>query len=131
MIVADASVVAGAVLPSDRLPSWELLTITDEELVAPHVMPAEVTQVLRRTLLAGVISAETGARAHLEVVTLPTLLVPYAPYAERVWQLRQNLTAYDAWYVAAAEAFDIPLATLDRRLTRATGPRCRFLVPPG
>jgi predicted nucleic acid-binding protein len=55
--------------------------------------------------------------------------VPFAPFAERVWELRRNITSYDAWYVAVAEAFDLPLATLDRRLSRASEPSCRFLTP--
>lgn len=61
---------------------------------------------------------------------LDIALVPFAPFAERIWELRHNLTSYDAWYVAAAEELDLPVATLDRRLTTATGPRCAFLLPP-
>ena len=56
-------------------------------------------------------------------------LFPYEPFASRAWELRRNLTAYDGWYVALAEALELPLATLDRHLARATGPRCRFLKP--
>ena len=55
----------------------------------------------------------------------------FAPVAERVWQLRHVLTSYDAWYVAVAEAVDLPLATLDTRLTRANGHACAFLLPRG
>jgi len=51
--------------------------------------------------------------------------------AERVWELRANLSSYDAWYVAVAELADVPLATMDLRLARATGPQCEFLLPPG
>jgi predicted nucleic acid-binding protein len=53
----------------------------------------------------------------------------FEPFAGRVWELRRNLTSYDAWYVAVAEALDLPLATLDRRLGRATGTSCRVRVP--
>lgn len=56
-------------------------------------------------------------------------LLPFAPFAERVRELRANVTSYDAWYVAVAEAVDLPLATLDRRLAQADGARCRFLAP--
>ncbi|MXY05905.1 MAG: type II toxin-antitoxin system VapC family toxin [Gammaproteobacteria bacterium] len=56
-------------------------------------------------------------------------MFPFAPFAERVWALRGNLTGYDAWYVAVAERFECPLLTLDRKLSRATGPMCEFLVP--
>ena len=55
---------------------------------------------------------------------------PFAPFAERVWVLRANLTSYDAWYVALAEALDCPFATLDRKLGRAHGPRCEIILPP-
>lgn len=57
-------------------------------------------------------------------------LFPFAPFAGRIWALRENLTSYDAWYVALAEALDCPLATLDRKLSRASGPRCDVLAPP-
>ena len=56
-------------------------------------------------------------------------LFPFAPFAERVWALRHNLTCYDAWYVAVAEAIGCPLVTLDRRLSLAPGPTCRIVVP--
>lgn len=56
-------------------------------------------------------------------------LFPFAPFAERVWALRHNLTCYDAWYVAVAEAMGCPLVTLDRRLSLAPGPTCRIVVP--
>ncbi len=58
-------------------------------------------------------------------------LLPFAPFEERIWELRHNLTAYDAWYVAVAEALDCPLVTLDIRLSRAPGPTCAFITPPG
>ena len=54
---------------------------------------------------------------------------PFAPFAHRIWTLRETVTTYDAWYVAIAEALDAPLATRDRRLARASGPTWRFLVP--
>jgi predicted nucleic acid-binding protein len=54
----------------------------------------------------------------------------YEPIAERVWTLRDNLTAYDASYAALAETLELPLVTLDRRVARASGPRCDFRLPP-
>src|SRR6185295_10430971 len=56
-------------------------------------------------------------------------LVPFGPFAERVWELRSHVTSYDAWSIAVAEELDLPLATLDRPLAAAPGPRCRFLLP--
>ena len=60
---------------------------------------------------------------------LPVALLPYDSVAARVWELRHNVTPYDAWYVALAEGLDCELATLDGNLSRAPGPRCRFLTP--
>ena len=87
--------------------------------------------VLRRAALAGDISHDAAALAHADLVALRVTLFPYAPFAQRVWELRANVTAYDAWYVAVAEALDSELATVDQRLSRASGCRCAFLTPPG
>ena len=54
----------------------------------------------------------------------------YVPVASRAWELRDDLTLYDAWYVALAELLDVQVVTLDARLTRAPGPTCRFVLPP-
>ena len=64
-----------------------------------------------------------------DLARLPIDLYPFEPVAQRVWELRDTVSAYDAWYVALAEALDVPLATLDTRLAKAPGPRCAFLVP--
>ncbi|HVR30757.1 MAG TPA: type II toxin-antitoxin system VapC family toxin [Thermoanaerobaculia bacterium] len=69
------------------------------------------------------------ATAAHEDLCLEIALFPFEPFAARVWELRRNLTSYDSWYVAVAEALELPFASLDRRLSRATGPRCRFLLP--
>jgi predicted nucleic acid-binding protein len=53
----------------------------------------------------------------------------FEPFSQRVWELRHNVTSYDGWYVALAEALNLPLATLDGRLAKADGPKCRFLTP--
>ena len=72
---------------------------------------------------------ERRARLALaDLVDLPLTRAPHAALLERCWQLRSNLTPYDAAYVALAEAFDCPLLTADVRLSRATGPRCHVEV---
>lgn len=93
-------------------------------------MPVEVANILRRAALAGRVTDDVAALAHADLVTLRVELFPYAPVADRVWQLRGGVTAYDAWYVALAESLDAPLVTLDERLARAAGPRCSFKTPP-
>lgn len=93
-------------------------------------MPVETANVLHRSALAGEISADTASLAHRDLLSLRLELFPYSACAERVWELRPDVTAYDAWYVALAETLDVSLATLDAKLSRAAGPRCAFLLPP-
>ena len=69
-----------------------------------------------------------AAQAHADLLDLRVNLLLYGPFGPRVWELRSTLTAYDAWYVAVAEAVESPLATLDLRMSRAPGPRCAFRV---
>jgi predicted nucleic acid-binding protein len=92
-------------------------------------MPVEVASILRRAAARGDISADAAALAHADLLALRVDLFPYEPFAPRVWELRDNITAYDAWYVALAEALGAKLATLDGALCRASGPRCGFLTP--
>jgi len=104
--------------------------IAEGSLTGPELVLVEVTNVLRRLEQTGEISRLEAASAHRDMLRLDLELFAFAPFAARVWELRSNLSSYDAWYVAMAEAFDCPLATLDRRLVRATGPHCDFLTPP-
>jgi predicted nucleic acid-binding protein len=89
-------------------------------------MPVEAANILRVAALAGDISQGVASLAHTDLLALPVELFPYEPFAPRGWELRGYVTAYDGWYVALAEALAARLVTLDRRLTRATGPRCAF-----
>jgi predicted nucleic acid-binding protein len=100
-----------------------------EPLSAPHLMPVETANILRRSV-GGPISADAAALAHMDLLDLRVELFPYAPFASRVWQLRDTVTPHDAWYVALAEFLGATLATLDLRLARASGPRCDFVTPP-
>ncbi len=129
-VVVDASAVVAALVDSGPDGRWAGKQLIREGLVAPHLMPVEVANILRRAVLAGDLSVDTAALAHEDLVQLRVELFPYEPHARRVWQLRENLTAYDAWYVALAETLAAPLITLDHRLARAHGPRCDFRLPP-
>ncbi len=128
-LIADASVVVAWLLGGTP-GSWAEELMSSDDLTAPHVMPVEVAHVLRADSLAGRLSTEAASLAHHYLGLLRVSLFPYSPVAHRVWELRSNVTAYDAWYVALAEMLGAPLATLDMRLARATGPRCEFLTPP-
>ena len=128
-LVIDASVVVSALTDLED-GAWARSVIDQHELRAPHLMPAEVVHSLRRTAMMGRLPQETVARAHDDLLTLIVELFPYEPLARRVWELRENVTPYDAWYVALAEELGVGLATLDRRLAQAVGPRCEFVTPP-
>ena len=99
-------------------------------LAGPELVLAEATNILRRLERAGAISRLEANSAFRDLLRLDMELFPFAPYADRVWALRSNLTSYDAWYVALAEALDCPLLTLDRKLGHASGSRCRIILPP-
>jgi predicted nucleic acid-binding protein len=75
--------------------------------------------------------ADVAALAHADLLDLQVELFGYAPFAARVWELRGNLTCYDAWCVALAEFLGSPVATLDVRLATAAGRGCAFETPPG
>jgi predicted nucleic acid-binding protein len=93
-------------------------------------MPAEVTNIVRRSLMNGLITSDVASLALADLSAIRVELFAFDPFASRVWELRDNVTSYDAWYVALAEAMLAPLATLDDRLSRAVGPRCEFVVRP-
>jgi len=128
-LVIDAGVVVAALVDGGPTGDWAVRQLMAGSLAAPHLMPVEVANILRRACLAGDITDDVAALAHEDLQHLAVELVPYHPFAERVWELRGAVTAYDAWYVALAEALGAPMATLDARLTRATGPRCAFVCP--
>jgi predicted nucleic acid-binding protein len=100
------------------------------DLLAPHLAVFEAANILRRQQLANRITADQAAQAHADLLDLPLELWPYELLAARSWQLRENLTIYDGAYVALAEMTSTPLATLDRQIARAPGPRCQMVNPP-
>jgi len=129
IVVVDASVVVAALIDHGADGRWAETWLT-EQLVAPSLLPVEVANILRKAVQSGAISEDTGALAHADLLALPIEYFPYEVVGPRVWDLRETVTAYDAWYVAVAELLAVPLATLDRKLTHAPGPRCKFRVPP-
>jgi predicted nucleic acid-binding protein len=128
-LVIDSSLVAAALVDSGSVGTWADRLLATDDLAAPHLMPVEVANVLRRTSMAGEISADTAALAHADLLRLRVELFAYEPFATRVWELRENITTYDGWYVALAESLDATVATLDLRLAKAAGPRCAFATP--
>lgn len=128
--VLDASVLVAATSDNGAEGTWAEKIVGEGGLVAPHLALVEATNILRRLELAGKLSRPEAKAAAQDLLKIDVDLVPFEPFAERIWELRSNVTSYDAWYVAVAEYFNLPLATLDRSLAASSGPRCRFLLPP-
>ena len=128
--VIDASVLTAALTGSGPDGEWAEAAVAAGTLAGPELLLAETSNILRRLERSGRISPLEATANHRDMLRLDIALFSFAPFAERVWALRQNVTSYDAWYVALAEALDYPLVTLDRRLGRASGPRCDFITPP-
>jgi predicted nucleic acid-binding protein len=127
--VVDSSVLVAALIDTGPDGEWAERVLASGPLIAPGMVLAEVTNVLRRLELSGDVPTLEASAAFEDVMLLDIELLPFDPFAGRVWELRRNVTSYDAWYVAIAEVHDLPLATLDERLCKAAGPRCRFLNP--
>lgn len=125
MIVIDASVLSNAIADDDadgHRARGELRTVAG--LAAPDLVDVETIAVLRKRWLAGDISDERFAVAVEDLEDLELDRYPTLPLMWRAYQLRANVTAYDAAYVALAEALGCELLTGDRRLFKATGARC-------
>jgi predicted nucleic acid-binding protein len=127
VIVLDASAVVEWLL---RLPGAALveerLSRHDQSLHAPHLLDVEVAQVVRRLAARGVVSADRGQQVLDDLADLDLARHPHEVLLPAMWRLRENLTAYDAAYVALAEALDAPLLTLDARLAGAPGHRAHI-----
>src|SRR3974390_991147 len=127
MIVVDASAALEALLrtPAARAVEKRLFDPL-ETLHAPYFLDLEVAQVVRRYAANGDIDDERGRAALADLMDFPLRRYPHDFLLPRVWDLRNNLTAYDAVYVALAEALDAPLLTRARRLAAAAGHRARI-----
>lgn len=126
MLVVDASVIAPAV--ADGGPDGDLCRarIKGQSLAAPDLLHVEVMSVIRRRLANGTLTAQQATNAIEDLLDLPIVVYPTAPLLRRGWELRDNITAYDACYVALAEALDCALTTADQRLANAPGTHCHF-----
>ena len=122
MIVVDASAMVEVLL---QLPAagrlMDRIFGSGESLHAPHLLDVEVAQVVRRYARRGEIPTARGAEAIADLAVMPIARHGHTPLLERVWQLRDNATAYDAVYLACAEALDASLVTRDAALGRVRG----------
>ena len=122
MIITDASVIVEILLRTPEAIRIEQRVFGSSELLAaPALLDVEVAQVMRRYVLRSEVSADHGRQALTLFARFPIRRLQHGPLLPRIWELRENLTAYDAAYVASAEALGGTLLTRDERLAAATG----------
>ena len=127
MIVVDASALIEVLLRTPAAKAVEdRLFAPQQTLHAPHLIDLEVAQVIRRLAMHREIAGKRGRDALSDLADFPLWRYPHDSLLARIWDLRGNLTAHDAAYVALAEALDAPLLTRDKRLASAAGHRARI-----
>ena len=126
MIVIDASALLEVLLAKPASPRIRARVFRQgEALHAPHLIDVEVVQVLRRYSASDELGPERAGEALRIFGGLPLARHPHDVFISRIWELRHNVTAYDAAYLALAEALDAPLVTRDAKLAATTGHRAR------
>ena len=126
MLVVDASCLYEVVAATERAEPIRQRLATDTDHAAPHLIDVEVLSVIRRHHMLGHLDATAAAQAVDDLREWPGERVGHRALLERAWELRATVRAWDAMYVALAEALDATLVTLDTRLANASGPRCRL-----
>jgi predicted nucleic acid-binding protein len=128
LIVVDASVIVTAL--ADGGPDGDRARdrLRGERLAAPHLLDLEVTSAWRRLAVGGELDERRARLALADLQGLRVNRVPHGALLDRCWELRDNLTVYDAAYVALAELLDVTLVTADGKLAKAPGPRCLIEV---
>jgi len=121
VLVVDTSAVLAALVARDPAPGLVERMAGDGDLHAPHLVDIEVLHALRRLNALGDVSNERATDARTDFGDLALVRYPHFPLSDRIWELRHNLTAYDAVFVALAEALDAPLVTCDAGLAAAPG----------
>ncbi len=121
MVVIDASALLELLLRTPAAPAVDERVLKARRLCAPYLLDLEVTNVLRRYYAAGEMSSERAREAFADFRALRIDRYAHELLLARVWDLRHNVTAYDAVYLALAEALGAPLLTCDARLARVPG----------
>ena len=127
-LVADASATVMALVDGGAWGDEARAVLGADDVVAPALLDVEIAQALRRRVLGGKLEAVTAGRAIADLGVLPIRRLDVVPLLSRIWEVRHDVSAYDAAYVALAEAFDAVVLTADTRLAKADGVRCAFRV---
>ena len=127
MIVVDACVLATA-LADDVGGVQARSQLVDPEIFAPELIDLEVTSYVRQAVRTHRLGSQRALQALADLALMPIERISHTSFLSRIWDLRDNLTPYDASYVALAETLDAPLVTGDSRLARAPGIRCEVVV---
>ena len=128
MIVVDASVVVASLADDGIDGARARQRLVGEQLLAPHLIDVEVLSAWRRLTLSGRLSDARARQAVDDLNQMRIRRVPHPLLLNRCWQLRHNLSPYDAAYVAVAEQAGVVLVTADRKLANSAGPQCEFEV---
>jgi predicted nucleic acid-binding protein len=132
LIVVDTSAVLSILLGRPEVPGLADRVRSDSDLHAPHLLDVEFQHALWRLARTGAISDDRASDARTDFAGMTVARYPHVPLADRMWELRHNMTAYDAAFVVLAEILAVPLITCDARLARAPGHRAAVEVyPPG
>lgn len=121
MLVVDTSAVLAALVGSPANEALNDRLRADGDLHAPHLIDVEALHALRRLVRRGDLSLERALAARQDLRDLTIIRYPHVALVDRMWELRENLTAYDAAFVALSEALGVPLVTADARVARAPG----------
>lgn len=131
MLIVDASALFEVVADTPRAEAIRIRMASDPEHAAPHLVDAEVLSVIQSCHRRGDLDLTSSTQAVDDLGSWPGTRFAHRPFLARAWELRSNVRAYDALYVALAEAMDAPLLTLDERLAGAPGLRCEIEVIGG
>ena len=119
MLVVDTSAVLAALVARQPAAGLVERLAQDGDLHAPHLIDTEVLHALRRLTITEQISEDRATDVRTDFAELALVRYPHQPLSDRIWELRHNLTAYDATFVALSEALGAPLVTCDARLASA------------
>lgn len=121
VLVVDTSAILAVLAGRPRIRALAERLASDQDLQAPHLIDVELIHALRRLVIRGELSEDRAEDCRTDLADLTIIRYPHHPLVDRMWELRHNLTAYDAAFVALSEALAVPLVTCDSRLVEAPG----------